>query len=242
MLFLHIAMMEEKMSFTNSLGRWGGAFNLMQALAYLAAGGAALFIPLERIRDDTAAFAAFYNAMPAPFIVLSLALITLGVLGLTAVVPATAALLDEKQSAWITIGKNIAFLSLAVIVVYYTWFLSTVGSLAAAYATAAPELRAAIAVDDPHAPANWVTWFIFGGMGFWVVIVGAAGWIGGALPKSFAIACAIKTGGFWVALAGIVLGDMMLAQVGVVLGVLVGGPLYHAWLGLLMLRARGHES
>ncbi|HWR77856.1 MAG TPA: hypothetical protein VN283_11705 [Thiobacillus sp.] len=220
---------------TKSLSRLGGVFNLLQSVAYLAAGGAALFIPLERLRGTTE-FATFFAATPAPFVILSLALVALGLLGLTAVVPATAALLEERHNAWVTVGKNIAFLSLAVIVVYYAWFLSTIGAFVSAYQVATPELRSAIAVNDPRAPANWVAWFIFGGMGLWVVVVGAVGWTRGSLPRGFAVACAIKTGGFWIALAGIVSDWITLAQVGVVVGVLIGGPLYHTWLGLIMLR------
>jgi len=56
------------------------------------------------------------------------------------------------------------------------------------------------------------------------------------LGEAFAAACAIKTGGFWIALAGVVGSDIALAKVGMVVGVLIGGPLYHAWLSLIMLR------
>jgi hypothetical protein len=229
-------MMAKSTSLTRSLALLGGVFNLLQSLAYLVAGGAALFIPLERIRGGTGEFASVYAESPAPFVILGLALVSLGLLGLTAVVPATAALLDEGFSGWVTVGKNIALLSLAVIVVYYTWFLSTIASFVAAYAAAPAELKGAVALNDPHAPANWVAWFIFGGMGLWVVIVGAIGWLGRSLPRAFAAACAIKTGGFWIALAGVVGSNIALAKVGMVVGVLIGGPLYHAWLGLILLR------
>jgi hypothetical protein len=220
---------------TGSLARIGGVSNLMQSAAYLVAGGATLFLPLERV-SDTESFAAFYSAHPAPFTVLALALIALGTLGFTAVVPATAVLLDEPRSGWVTVGKSIALLSLAVIVVYYTWFLATIPSFVAAYRAAPRDLRAAIAVSDPRVPANWVTWFIFGGMGLWVVVVGVIGRLQGAVPRGFGWACAIKTTGFWIALAGILCRAMAVAKVGVVVGVLVGGPLYHAWLGIHMLR------
>jgi hypothetical protein len=221
---------------TRSLARIGGVFNLLQSAAYLVAGAAALFVPLERVSGSTEGFAAFYAAHPTPFTVLALALIALGILGFTGVVPATAALLDEPRSGWITFGKNVALLSLAVIVVYYTWFLAMVPSFVADYRAASPDLQPAIAVNDPHVPANWVTWFIFGGMGLWVVVVGATGHRGRMLPRGFGWACVIKTTGFWIALAGVQGGSILLAQVGVVVGVLVGGPLYHAWLGIEMLR------
>jgi len=223
-------------SLTTSSARLGGVFNLLQSVAYLVAGAAALFIPLARVSDSTAEFVAFYSATPAPVVILGLALIALGILGLTAVVPATAALLEERLSAWVTLGKNVAYLSLAVIVVYYTWFLSTIPSFVAAYEAAPPGIKDAIAINDPHVPANWVAWFIFGGMGLWVVVVGVIGRLRGSLPRGFPVACAIKTGGFWVALLGVESGNIALAQVGVVAGVLIGGPLYHAWLGLVMLR------
>jgi len=224
---------------TSSLARIGGVFNLMQSAAYLAAGGAALFIPLERV-SRTEGFAALYATHPAPFTVLALALIVLGILGFTGVVPATAALLDDPRSGWVALGEGVAQLSLAATVVYYTWFLSTIPSFVAAYQAAPPDLRVAMALNDPHVPANWMTWFIFGGMGLWVVVVGLTGRVRRALPRGFGWACAIKTTGFWLALAGVVGQSIPLTQLGVVVGVLLGGPLYHAWLGSEMLRvARG---
>ncbi len=223
-------------SLGKSLARIGGTFNLLQALAYLVAGVATLFMPLERVAWDTPGFVASYAANPAPFTVLALALIALGILGLTAVVPATAALLDEPRHGWVTVGKNVALLSLAVIVVYYTWFLVTIASFVDAYRLAAPDIRPAIAFGDPGVPANWVTWFIFGGMGLWVVVVAATGHRRGVLPRGYPWVCAIKTAGFGLALAGVVAHNLPVAQVGVVVGVLVGGPLYHGWLGTHMLK------
>jgi len=221
---------------TKDQARLGGVFNLLQALAYLIAGGAIFFIPLEIVVRDMDGFVATYAATPAPFTILSLALIALGILGITAVVPATASLLNEQTNGWVTVGKNIALLSLAVIVVYYTWFLWTIPSLVAAYQVAPPTIKAAITVVDPHVPANWVTWFIFGGMGLWVVIVGVIGHRQRTLPHSYEWACAIKTTGFLLALAGVLTNVFVVAKVGVVMGVLIGGPVYHAWLGVHMLQ------
>lgn len=226
----------------SSLARVGGAFNLVQAAAYLVAGAAALFIPLERVGHDTSSFVAFYSASPAPYTILGLALIVLGVLGFTGVVPATAALLDEPRNGWVTFGKSVALLSLAVIVVYYTWFLSTMPAFVSAYLAAPASLGPALALSDPHAPANWVAWFIFGGMGLWVVVVGVVGRRQGSLPRGYGWACAIKTVGFWIALAGVISQILPLAKAGVAIGVLVGGPLYHAWLGVHMLRISRRDT
>jgi len=221
---------------TKNQARLGGVFNLVQSAAYLVAGVAALFIPLEHIGNDTGKFVAFYSSTPAPFTTLALALVVLGILGFTGVVPATAALLDEPQNSWVTFGKNIALLSLGVIVVYYTWFMWMAPTFVATYQAASPEIKSAIAVNDPHVPANWVTWFMFGGMGLWVAVVGVMGHLQRSLPRGYGWACAIKTAGFWIALAGVLGNVIPVAQVGVFFGVLIGGPLYHTWLGIYMLQ------
>jgi hypothetical protein len=64
----------------------------------------------------------------------------------------------------------------------------------------------------------------------------AAGLQTGRLPRSFVVACALKTGGFWLALFGVVTGNVPVAIVGTGIGALVGGTLYHLWLGIAFLR------
>ncbi len=221
---------------TQSLARLGGISSIVQAVAYVVAVVAVMFMPLERITTSTADFAAFYSANPAPITMLGLSLIALGVLGITSVVPATAALLGEVHSSWVTLGKNIAFLSLGVIVVYYTWFLSSVSGYVEAYNSGDAVVKVVVSTSDPHVPLNWVGWFIFGGMGLWVAVVGTIVFLTGVLHRGFIIACAIKTGGFWIALAGIALHHIPLAMLGTVIGALIGGTLYHLWLGIALLQ------
>ena len=83
---------------------------------------------------------------------------------------------------------------------------------------------------------NWIGWFAFGGMGLWVAVVGILVWIRRVLPRGFAAVCAIKTIGFWIILLGIVIDDFMTAKTGAVIGGLIGGTLYHTWLGIALWR------
>lgn len=181
-------------------------------------------------------FAASYPTNPVPLTIMCLALIVLGLLGFIAVVPATAALFEEENNGWVTFGKNIALLSLAVIVVYYTWFLATTPATVALYNTGDAVTKTAITVNDPKVPFNWVSWFMFGGMGLWVAVIGALIFAKGTLPRGFGVVCLIKTCGFWIALAGITLGQFSIVETGAIIGGLVGGPIYHIWIGTALLR------
>jgi hypothetical protein len=221
---------------TRSLARSGGIASLLQAVAYITASLAAMNLPLEKMANDTAAFVAFHAAHPAPLFVLGFSLLALSVLGLGAVVPATGALLDDATTAWVAFGRNVALLSLGVIAAYYTWFLCTLPDFVSAYQSGDAAARTALRIADPKVPMNWVGWFMFGGMGFWVAIVATASRLKKRLPRAFVVACALKTGGFFVALAGIVLHDVPVAIAGTAVGALVGGTFYHAWLGIELLR------
>jgi hypothetical protein len=220
--------------------RLAGVASILQSVAYVIAVLSAMWMPLERISFDTEAFAAFFASHPVPFAAFSLSVISLGLLGITAVVPTTAALLDEPHDGWVTAGRNVALLSLGVLIVFHVWFLSTIGGYVEAFNSGDPVLRQIVTVNDPHVPANWLAWFMFGGMGLWVVVVGATVWRTRVLPRGFVLACITKTGGFWIALAGVVLRNIPVAIAGTVIGALIGATWYHTWLGVLMLRrARG---
>jgi len=160
----------------------------------------------------------------------------LGLLGFIAVVPATAALFEEENNGWVTSGKNIALLSAAVIVVYYTWFLATMPATVALYNSGDAVTKASITVNDPKVPFNWVSWFMFGGMGLWVAVIGALVYKKRTLPGGFGVVCIIKTCGFWITLAGITLGQFSIVQIGAILGGLIGGPIYHIWIGIVLRR------
>jgi hypothetical protein len=151
--------------------------------------------------------------------VVSVSFIFLGLLGLIFVAPATARLFsNKKNNAWINIGKYIALLSLFVTTIYFIWFLFTIPNISLL-----------------NSPIKMTGWFIFGGMGVWVWIVGIINWRGRVISRWFSVVCAIKAIGFWIILLGIVLGDIALAKTGAIVGGLIGGTLYHAWLGIALL-------
>ena len=170
-----------------------------------------------------------YTINPWPLIVMSTSFIILGFLGVVSVIPATAGIFPEKDRGWVTIGKNVALFSLSVTTIYFVWFLATMSERINLF-------QLGHTISNPHAPMNWIGWFAFGGMGLWVAVVGILVLLRGVLPKGFAAVCAIKTLGFWLILTGIVLGNIIIAEVGAVIGGIIGGASYHAWLGVALLR------
>ena len=124
--------MSTRASLTRSQASLGGMASLLKTVAYVVAVLALMVMPLDTITDNTSGFVAYYSATPLPIDTLSAALIVLAMLGIMAVVPTTAVLLDEARHAWVTAGKNIMLLSLAVIAVYYCWFLSEIPSFVTA--------------------------------------------------------------------------------------------------------------
>jgi transposase len=77
---------------------------------------------------------------------------------------------------------------------------------------------------------------MFAGMGLWVAAAGSAARNHPKFSKGFLVVCAVKTCGFWLAHVGIVFANVPLVIAGAVGGGLIGGPLYHAWLGVVMFR------
>jgi hypothetical protein len=78
---------------------------------------------------------------------------------------------------------------------------------------------------------------MFFGMGIWVAFVGLISMKSKILPKLFVAICIIKSTGFWIAHFGIISENMTIIIVGAIIGGLIGGPLYHIWLGLVMIKS-----
>lgn len=206
---------------TNYFFKIGGISSIIQSLLYIAVVVAIALMPIEQITGNMDQFTKSYTANPLPLIAMSFLFVVLGLLGFLSVAPATAAMFSDRNKLWATIGKSIALLCLSVITIYFIWFLATL-----------PD----ISLNNLHTPMNWIGWFAFGGMGLWVAIVGILVWVSGVLPRGFVLVCAIKTLGFWIILAGIIFDSIIIAKVGAVIGGLIGGPLYHTWLGMALLR------
>lgn len=213
------------------LFKLGGVSSLLQALLYVITVVSLYFVPVEQITGDMAQLVSSFSLNSLPLTVMSLSFVFLGFLGVVAVVPATAAMLGNKDDGWIVFGRNVALLCLSVITVYYVWFLSFLSGLS----------DLTILSANPHAPMNWVSWFMFGGMGLWVVVVGSLSWKRKLMPRGFVAFCAIKTIGFWVILAGVIFGNILVCKVGAVLGGLIGGFAYHTWLGINLIKRQLHE-
>jgi hypothetical protein len=220
----------------------GGACSLIQSVLYIVAVAALWQTPVIDLlsygrAEGTDSFLAAYAVNPLPVVVMCVSFIFLALLGFIAVIPATAMFLGEQQNGWLKVGKYIGMLSLGVTTVYFTWFVLTVPALLALYSSADSATKAVVAaLCDCRGPTGWISWFMFGGMGFWVAEVGAATFRNRSLSTSFAAPCAVKTCGFWLALAGIVFQNAPLVIAGAIAGGLIGGPIYHAWLGTAMIR------
>lgn len=230
---------KERTMMTKDMVRIGGASSIIQAVIYAAAVIAYSLTPPDQIAQGIDKFVVSYSANPEPLTILCFSIISLSVLGLISVVPATATLFKEEDRGWVTLGKQIALLSLSVIVAYYTWFLATTPARIALYSAGDAMIKAAITANDPSVPVNWVAWFMFGGMGFWVAVVGTLVYLKKTpfLSRGFCVACLMKAGGFWIALAGIAFGNVSLITIGAITGGLIGAPLYHVWIGIGMRSA-----
>lgn len=220
---------------TKSFAKIGGIGSIIQAIMFIVVVIAFALTPEDQLSQGMDRFAVSYAANPIPLTIMCLAFIILGLLGFIVVVPATAALFEEENNGWVTLGKNIALLSTAVIAVYYIWFIITTPERVLLYNTGDAVTKAIIAVNDPQVPFNWVSWFLLGGMGLWVAVIAAQVFMKGIFPRGFGIACIIKTCGLWISLAGIVLGEMSIIKIGAIIGSLIGGPIYHIWIGIFLL-------
>jgi hypothetical protein len=197
----------------------GGISSITQSLLYVIAIAMLAFVPVEQITGNMDQFVKSYAVNPLPLIVMSLSFIILGLLGFIFVAPATIAMFPDKNK-WLVLGKYIAQICLMATTLYFIWFLTVLPS---------------IPLNALHAPLNWIGWFTFGGMGLFVAIVGIQVWISGVLSKGFVAICAIKTLGFWIILFGIIFSDFTVAKIGAVIGGLIGGVIYHTWLGIALL-------
>ncbi|MEW5736322.1 MAG: hypothetical protein AB1921_15865 [Thermodesulfobacteriota bacterium] len=217
--------------------RIAGWCSLAQSALYVAAVAALSRTPLLKLFDmerdsGMEAFMAHYAANPWPIRAMCLAFIFLGLLGFIAVAPATFHFLKGRDRGWLSPGWRLGMLCLAVITAYYIWFLAALPARAALWRGSDPAVRSLLAgFSNPQEPAAWMSWFMFAGMGLWVLAVGDAARRHPALSGAFPVACLVKAGGFWLAHAGIVLQAAPLAAAGAILGGLIGGPAYHALLG-----------
>jgi hypothetical protein len=220
-----------------------GTCSMIQSFFYVMAVAAISQTPLMNLlgADRTAGmdiFMASYSANPWPVTVMSISFILLGLLGFACVAPATGVLLGEETDGLLKTGRHTGMLCLAVVTAYYVWFLATLPGRAAAFQSLDPPAKAlAASLSGPFEPAASISWFMFFGMGLWVAAVGIAAYGSGRISRRFSLVCAVKAGGFWLAHVGIIAGSAPVAITGAVIGGLIGGPVYHLWLGIVMRRA-----
>ncbi len=226
---------------TKSLGKISGISNIIQAILMIIAVIAFALTPVNQIPIGQAShsmdkFAVSYSTNPIPLNIALWSFLIMALLAVTTVMPATATLFNEEDNGFVIFGRNIGMLSAAVMVVYFAWLIIMIPERVVLYNTGDAITKAIIAANDPIPYFKWISLFMLGGVGLWVTIVAALSHVRKILPKWFVVVCIVKFTGFWIALAGIILGQISLAKIGIVLGVLIGGSIYHFWLGTTLWR------
>ncbi len=189
---------------SRSFAKFAGTLSFLQGFLYIISVLALFAIP--------------YSQNQIYSVTLFSSFICLAFIGFMTVAPATALLFSEVAD-WAMMGKNLALLCLSVTMIYFSWLLVHYTN------QQIPQIL------DQLTIFRWIGWFTFGGLGLWVAIVGWLAFITKKLPRSFILPCLIKVLGFWIILIGIFKGSITIAQVGVLMGALIGGPWYHGMLG-----------
>ncbi len=222
---------------TKSLAKIGGISHIIAGVIFILLFIGLAMAPIYQITRDADKFITSYSANPVPLTAICLLLVIAGLLAFGSVVPSTAALFEEKNEGLTKLGKYIGQLSVAVTSVGFSAFLIITRALVESYNTGDAATKAIItAIWNPMLFFKWVSLFTFGTLGLWVVIVGILVFTKGVLPKSYVIICALKSGGFWICLAGVMLENILMLKIGAVIGILIGGSLYHLWQGIFLWR------
>jgi hypothetical protein len=195
-------------------------------------------MPAAQIGHGMADLVTSYMQHPLPILAGSGALALMAMLGLGVVAPATEIVIGTKKAELAAFATNVARLSLSVILVYYIWFITSLPGRVRAYVDGTDAVRTALSVSYPGVLPTWIAWFMFGFMGLFVATIGCITMADRSMPKCFAVVCFTKSFGFWLALAGIAVGSTPIFRSGIVIGGLIGGPIYHIWLGLELRKMR----
>lgn len=221
---------------TNRLSnRFEAMFSLLLGFSYIIVGIANFMRPE---RDVWGLYGAdYYRALaqnPLPLKTESWALALGGVLGL-AVVPVLLGLVNSENNVWLRWGSNIAYLGFATTALQYMRRAALVPFEASVYVK--PEidttLQRIINWDNNHLPLDPQGWFIFGGVGLWVLLVSLGALRGGKVPKLWALVGIATTVMYWLVVASNVLEIPLLTVIAAGLGGIIFAPIWYIWAGLL---------
>lgn len=222
---------------TKSLAKIGGISHIIAGVIFILLFIGLAMAPIDQITGDAEKFIASYSANPLPLTAICLLLVIAGLLAFGSVVPSTAALFEEKNEGLTKLGKYIGQLSVAVTAIGFSAFLLITRAIVESYSTGGADTKAIIAaIWNPLLFFKWISLFAFGTLGLWVAIVGILVFTKGVLPKSYVIICALKSGGFWICLAGFMLENILMLKIGALIGILIGGSFYHFWQGIFLWR------
>ena len=220
---------------SKNLAKTGGTAHIIAGVIFILVFIGLAMTPFEQITPDADKFITSYSANPLPLTAVCLLLILGGLVAFGSVVESTADLFEEKNEGLTRFGKNIGKLSVAVTSIGFSAFLLTTIAMVESYNIEGAATKSIItAIWNPLLFFKWISLFAFGTLGLWVVIVGLLVFTKGVLPKSYVIICALKSGGFWICLAGFMLENILMLKIGAVIGILIGGSIYHFWQGIFL--------
>ena len=215
---------------------------LLLAVVYLAAGITYVLLPAPQ--DDTAAILFSAGSSPGWYQLFYGELALSGILGLAVVTPVTALLVGEGNG-WTAWAARLAYLGFAVTAVQGVRLAAIIPDLGQLYQgchtctgslgeqqTIAKWLYATLPLD----PQNWIA---FGALAIWVVAISSTGLRAGRAP-----ALLLRVGlALAVVYAALVIGSAwgigQLITVAGVLGGVVLGPIWYAWVGMRLRAGEG---
>ncbi len=222
---------------SKNLAKTGSISHIIAGIIFILVFIGLALTPADQITRDADKFITSYSANPVPLTAVCLLLFIGGLLAFGSVVESTADLFEEKNESLTRLGKNIGKLSVAVTSIGFSAFLLTTYAVTESYTAGSAATKMIItAIWNPILFFKWISLFAFGTLGLWVAIVGILVFTKGVLPKNYVIICVLKSGGFWICLAGFMLENILMLKIGAVIGILIGGSLYHIWQGIFLGR------
>jgi hypothetical protein len=213
--------------------RFGGTTAILLGISYVVAGISYVLLPEgQRSGDPDVLLRSLAEDGLAAFYAVNWALVVGAVLALAAV-PAITALVERAGPSVAGWARRVAYAGFAVAGVQYTRLVTLAPEDAFRYVgTDDPIQQAAIRGDSLHTLLDPEQWFIFGGVGLWVITVGVLGLRTKALPRALGLIAVAAGAMYWLVVVGNLVGTVQFITVAAILGGVVLAPTFYVWSGL----------
>jgi hypothetical protein len=213
--------------------RFGGTAAILLGVSYVVAGVGYVLLPEgQRSGDPGVLLRSLAEDGLAAFYAVNWALVVGAVLALAAV-PAITALVERAGPSVAGWARRVAYVGFAVAGVQYARLVTLAPEDAFRYVgTDDPVQQAAIRGDSLHTLLDPEQWFIFGGVGLWVITVGVLGLRSNAIPRILGWSALAAGAMYWLAVLGNVVGAVELITVAAILGGVVLAPIFYVGSGL----------